>query len=202
VNDADLPLVALVGRPNVGKSSLYNRLVGGRPALVEDIPGVTRDRRYGVADWGPVHFRVVDTGGLDPSAVGILGAMRQQTLRALDEADLVLFVVDAQEGITGVDSDVAKVLRQSGRPVLVAANKVDSSRAEAAATEAYALGFPDVFPISASHGRGVNDPLDCPRGRACRGKPPSSQTARPNQRPPASSSWPSLASRTSASRRW
>jgi GTP-binding protein len=160
VNDADLPLVALVGRPNVGKSSLYNRLVGGRPALVEDIPGVTRDRRYGVADWGPVHFRVVDTGGLDPSAVGILGAMRQQTLRALDEADLVLFVVDAQEGITGVDSDVAKVLRQSGRPVLVAANKVDSSRAEAAATEAYALGFPDVFPISASHGRGVNDLLD------------------------------------------
>jgi GTP-binding protein len=160
VNDADLPLVALVGRPNVGKSSLYNRLVGGRPALVEDIPGVTRDRRYGVADWGPVHFRVVDTGGLDPSAVGILGAMRQQTLRALDEADLVLFVVDAQEGITGVDSDVAKVLRQSGRPVLVAANKVDSSRTEAAATEAYALGFPDVFPISASHGRGVNDLLD------------------------------------------
>jgi GTPase len=160
VSDADLPLVALVGRPNVGKSSLYNRLVGGRPALVEDIPGVTRDRRYGVADWGPTHFRVVDTGGLDPSAVGILGAMRQQTLRALDEADLVLFVVDAQEGITGVDSDVAKVLRQSGRPVLVAANKVDSSRAESAATEAYALGFPDVFPISASHGRGVNDLLD------------------------------------------
>ena len=123
-------------------------------------PGVTRDRRYGVADWGPTHFRVVDTGGLDPSAVGILGAMRQQTLRALDEADLVVFVVDAQEGITGVDSDVAKVLRQSGRPVLVAANKVDSSRGEAAATEAYALGFPDVFPISASHGRGVNDLLD------------------------------------------
>ena len=160
MSDAELPLVALVGRPNVGKSSLYNRLVGGRPALVEDVPGVTRDRRYGVADWGPTHFRVVDTGGLDPSAVGILGAMRQQTLRALDEADLVLFVVDAQEGITGVDSDVAKVLRQSGRPVLVAANKVDSSRAETAATEAYALGFPDVFPISASHGRGVNDLLD------------------------------------------
>jgi len=160
VSDADLPLVALVGRPNVGKSSLYNRLVGGRPALVEDIPGVTRDRRYGLADWGPTHFRVVDTGGLDPSAVGILGAMRQQTLRALDEADLVLFVVDAREGITGVDSDVAKVLRQSGRPVLVAANKVDSARAEAAATEAFALGFPDVFPISASHGRGVNDLLD------------------------------------------
>ncbi|MFL5307129.1 MAG: ribosome biogenesis GTPase Der [Polyangia bacterium] len=160
MSDADLPLLALVGRPNVGKSSLYNRLVGGRPALVEDVPGVTRDRRYGTADWGPVRFRVVDTGGLDPSAVGILGAMRQQSLRALDEADLVLFVIDAREGVTGVDENVAKVLRQSGRPVLVAANKVDSDKTEAAATEAYNLGFPDVFPVSASHGRGIGDLLD------------------------------------------
>jgi GTP-binding protein len=157
---AELPLVALVGRPNVGKSSLFNRLVGGRPALVEDMPGVTRDRRYGAADWGPREFRVVDTGGLDPSAAGILGAMRQQTLRALDEADLVLFVLDAREGVTAVDADVAKVLRQSGRPVLVAANKVDSGHGEAAAAEAFALGFPDVFPISASHGRGVGELLD------------------------------------------
>jgi GTPase len=156
----DLPLVALVGRPNVGKSSLFNRLVGGRPALVEDVPGVTRDRRYGVADWGPVHFRVVDTGGLDPSAAGILGAMRQQTLRALDEADLVIFVVDAREGITAVDADVARVLRQSGRPVLIAANKVDSDRGEATAHEAFSLGFSEVFSVSASHGRGVNTLLD------------------------------------------
>lgn len=155
-----LPLVALVGRPNVGKSSLYNRLVGGRPALVEDMPGVTRDRRYGEADWGPARFRVVDTGGLDPSAAGILGAMRQQTLRALDEADLVLFVVDAREGITAVDADVARVLREAGRPVLVAANKVDSGQGEAAAAEAFGLGFSDVFPISASHGRGIGEMLD------------------------------------------
>ncbi len=160
MKDAELPLVALVGRPNVGKSSLFNRLVGGRPALVEDMPGVTRDRRYGTADWGPARFRVVDTGGLDPSAAGILGAMRQQSLRALDEADLVLFVVDAREGITAVDEDVAKVLRQSGRRVLVAANKVDSEKTEAAASEAFGLGFPEVFPISASHGRGVNTMLD------------------------------------------
>jgi GTP-binding protein len=158
--NASLPLVALVGRPNVGKSSLFNRLVGGRPALVEDMPGVTRDRRYGEADWGPARFRVVDTGGLDPSAAGILGAMRQQTLRALDEADLVLFIVDAREGITAVDADVAKVLRQSGHPVLVAANKVDAGSVEAAAAEAFGLGFPDVFPISASHGRGIGDLLD------------------------------------------
>jgi GTP-binding protein len=158
--DPALPLVALVGRPNVGKSSLFNRLVGGRPALVEDMPGVTRDRRYGEADWGPARFRVVDTGGLDPSAAGILGAMRQQSLRALDEADLVLFVVDAREGVTAVDEDVATVLRRSGRPVLVAANKVDSDKSEAAAAETFALGFPQVFPISASHGRGVGEMLD------------------------------------------
>jgi GTP-binding protein len=156
----DTPLVALVGRPNVGKSSLFNRLVGGRPALVEDMPGVTRDRRYGTCDWGKARFRVVDTGGLDPSAAGILGAMRQQTLRALDEADLVVFVLDAREGVTAVDSDVATVLRQSGKPVLLAANKVDSAHTEAAAAEAFALGFPDVFPVSASHGRGVSELLD------------------------------------------
>ena len=159
-DDTELPLVALVGRPNVGKSSLFNRLVGGRPALVEDVPGVTRDRRYGLCDWGPAQFRVVDTGGLDPSADGILGAMRQQTLRALDEADLVVFVVDAREGTTPVDSDVATLLRKSDKPVLVAANKVDSEKAEAAAADAFALGFADVFPISASHGRGVSELLD------------------------------------------
>ncbi|HMF43884.1 MAG TPA: ribosome biogenesis GTPase Der [Polyangia bacterium] len=155
----DLPLVALLGRPNVGKSSLFNRLVGGQPALVEDAPGVTRDRRYGVVDWGPARFRVVDTGGLDPLATGILAAMRQQTLRALDEADVVVFVLDAREGVTAVDGEVAKLLHKSGKTVLIAANKVDRDGA-GAASEAYALGFPDVFPVSASHGRGVSDLLD------------------------------------------
>src|SRR5580765_7263608 len=121
--DAELPLVALLGRPNVGKSSLFNRLVGGQPALVEDAPGITRDRRYGICDWGTARFRVVDTGGLDPRATGILAAMRQQTLRALDEADAVAFVVDAREGVTAVDSEVAKLLHKSGKPVLIAANK-------------------------------------------------------------------------------
>ena len=157
--DAELPLVALLGRPNVGKSSLFNRLVGGQPALVEDAPGITRDRRYGVCDWGTARFRVVDTGGLDPLATGILAAMRQQTLRALDEADVVAFVVDAREGVTAVDSEVGKLLHKSGKPVLVAANKVDSEGVGAAA-EAYALGFPEVFPVSASHGRGVSQFLD------------------------------------------
>jgi GTP-binding protein len=158
--ESRLPIVALVGRPNVGKSSLFNRLVGGRPALVEDMPGVTRDRRYGVCTWVKARFRVVDTGGLDPSAEGILGAMRGQSLRAVDECAAVIFVVDAFEGITAVDQDVAKVLRRTGKPVFVAPNKVDSHLREGAAADAFRLGFDRVFPISASHGRGVGDLLD------------------------------------------
>jgi GTP-binding protein len=158
--DASLPLCALVGRPNVGKSSLFNRLVGGRPALVEDMPGVTRDRRYGVTDWGPTRFRVVDTGGLDPGAGGILKAMRAQTLRAVDEASAILFVVDAVEGITAVDEDVATLLRRSGKPVLLAVNKVDAAKHEAFTADAYKLGFERVFAVSASHGRGIGEMLD------------------------------------------
>ena len=155
-----LLVLSLVGRPNVGKSSLFNRLVGGRPALVEDMPGVTRDRRYGVCDWGPSRFRVVDTGGLDPKAAGILAAMRSQTLRAVDEADVLVLVLDAAEGVTAVDEDVADLLRRTGKPILVAVNKVDSSLRESALAEGYALGFAEVFGVSASHGRGVAELLD------------------------------------------
>lgn len=153
-------MVSLIGRPNVGKSSLFNRLVGGRPALVEDEPGVTRDRRYGMCTWQHARFRLVDTGGLDPGAGGILGAMRAQTLRAVDEADVLVFVVDVKEGITPVDKDVGRLLRRTGKPVLLAANKVDSSHREAATADAYGLGYGTVFPLSASHGRGVGDLLD------------------------------------------
>ncbi len=156
----DRPLVALVGRPNVGKSSLFNRLVGGRPALVEDVPGVTRDRRYGVCEWDRARFRIVDTGGLDPSAVGILGAMRAQTLRAVDEGAILVFVVDVREGLTAVDEDVAQVLRRTGKPVFIAANKADSEARTAAVAEVYRLGFQRVYPVSASHGRGIGDLLD------------------------------------------
>jgi GTP-binding protein len=124
------------------------------------MPGVTRDRRYGVADWGPARFRVVDTGGLDPSADGILKAMRRQTLRAVEEAAVVVFVLDGHEGVTSVDGDVAQALRRAGKPVLVAANKIDSSNREAAASEIFTLGFPDVYLVSASHGRGVGDLCD------------------------------------------
>ncbi len=158
--DAARPLVALIGRPNVGKSSLFNRLVGGRPALVEDMPGVTRDRRYGAVDWLNSRFRVVDTGGLDPSAAGILGAMRAQTLKAVDEADVLVFVVDGVEGLTSVDSEVARLLRRANKPVVLALNKVDSTKREEALGELYGLGFDDVFPISAGHGRGIGELLD------------------------------------------
>ncbi len=160
IPDSQLPLVALVGRPNVGKSSLFNRLVGGRPALVEDEPGVTRDRRYGIVKWQRARFRLVDTGGLDPSADGILGAMRSQTLRAVDEADVLLLVVDAHNGVTALDEDVGRALRRTGKPIIVAANKVDSDKREAVAVEAHTLGFTSVFPISAAHGRGVGDMMD------------------------------------------
>ena len=156
----NLPALSLVGRPNVGKSSLFNRMVGGRPALVEDMPGVTRDRRYGVCSWDKTRFRVVDTGGLDPNARGILAAMRTQTLRAVDDAAALVLVLDAAEWVTAVDRDVADLLRRTGKPVLVAVNKVDSPLRDSALAEGYALGFSQVFGVSATHGRGVGDLLD------------------------------------------
>ena len=159
-DDPSLPIVSLVGRPNVGKSSLFNRLVGGQPALVEDMPGVTRDRRYGVCEWVGTRFRLTDTGGLDPGASGILGAMRSQTLRAVDEAAVLILVLDVKEGITPVDQEVAQLLRRTGKPVLIAANKVDSATREPSMAEVFRLGFDQVFAVSAAHGRGVGDLLD------------------------------------------
>jgi GTP-binding protein len=144
----------------VGKSSLFNRLVGGQPALVEDMPGVTRDRRYGACEWIGARFRLTDTGGLDPGASGILGAMRSQTLRAVDEAAVLILVLDVKEGITPVDQEVAQLLRRTGKPVLVAANKVDSATREPNMAEVFRLGFDQVFGVSAAHGRGVGDLLD------------------------------------------
>ncbi len=160
VDDQHLPVVALIGRPNVGKSSLFNRLIGGRPALVEDVPGVTRDRRYGTTTWNRARFRVVDTGGLDPSADGILGAMRTQTLRAVDEGAVLVLVIDVTQGATAADHDVARLLRRTGKPIVVAVNKVDSRNRDADAAEGFSLRFDDVFPVSAVHGRGIGDMLD------------------------------------------
>jgi GTP-binding protein len=157
-----LPLVAIVGRPNVGKSTLFNRLVGGRPALVEDEPGVTRDRRYGEAEWAGRRFEVVDTGGLDPSAQGgvIQAGIHRQAARALEEADLIVLCTDVREGLSAGDREVAKLLRRSGRPLLLVANKVDGPNQEAMAAEMFALGLGDVVSVSASHGRGTAELCD------------------------------------------
>jgi GTP-binding protein len=159
------PLVAIVGRPNVGKSTLFNRLCGGHDAIVEDEPGVTRDRRYGEAEWDGRLFRVVDTGGLDwdaarPGDATLARGILAQALRAVDEAALVLFVADAREGVTPQDRDAMTTLRKSGKPILWVANKVDRAGLEAEANELYALGADAVFPISAQHGRGIGELCD------------------------------------------
>jgi GTP-binding protein len=157
-----LPLVALVGRPNVGKSTLFNRIVGRRLAIVEDTPGVTRDRQYAEADHDGRRFRVVDTGGFTPKAEEqLVRAVREQADAAIREADVLVLVVDAEQGLAGADRELAGLLRKGGKPVLLAANKVDSARRADALDlgELHSLGF-DVFPLSAEHGRGVSELLD------------------------------------------
>jgi GTP-binding protein len=154
-------VVAIVGRPNVGKSTLFNRLVGERVAIVEDLPGTTRDRIYATAEWRAREFALVDTGGLDdPKAGPMEAAVRSQAETAIDEADVVLFVVDAKAGILPVEHDVADRLRRTAKPVLVVANKSDSWRGEAQAAEFYALGLGEVHTVSALQGTGTGDLLD------------------------------------------
>jgi GTP-binding protein len=176
------PIVALVGRPNVGKSTLFNRIVGRRLAIVEDLPGTTRDRLYGDADWGGVDFIVVDTGGLEMTSdkreakggtgsppigqtAGVesglfLDQMRDQAQLAIAEAEVVVLLVDSAAGLTASDQEVAEVLRRTEKPVILVANKADNNRLRADAVEFYALGLGDPIPISALHGRGTGDLLD------------------------------------------
>ncbi len=156
------PLVAIVGRPNVGKSTLFNRLVGGRPALVDDQPGITRDRRYGEFLWCGKQFRLVDTGGIESEvpARPLERSVVDQALRAVDEADLVLFLVDGHAGLTAEDRSVAARLRRTGKPVLWVANKVDHAGREAEASELYELGADQVIGISSSHGRNIGELCD------------------------------------------
>jgi GTP-binding protein len=157
----DAPLVAIVGRPNVGKSTLFNRLVGARQAIVEDHPGVTRDRLYGVAEWTGRQFLVVDTGGIDPSLeTGLPAHIQAQVEVAIEEADLILLVVDAIEGLSAVDLDIAERLRRAGKPVIVVANKADSDARQQAAAAAWELGLGPVFAVSAAHGRGAAELCD------------------------------------------
>jgi len=155
-----VPVLAVVGRPNVGKSTLVNRMIGRRAAVVEDVPGVTRDRVSYDATWNGRAFTVVDTGGWDPDARGLAQAIATQAEMAVSLADAVLFVVDATVGITDSDEAVVRILRRSGKPVVLAANKVDDQRTEAEAWGLWNLGLGEPVPVSALHGRGSGDLLD------------------------------------------
>ncbi len=159
---AGLPVVAIVGRPNVGKSTLFNRIVGdSRAAIVEDRARTTRDRLYGDAEWNGRRFVVVDTGGLELAPGDPIEEQVQLQARlAIGEADVIVFLVDAESGSTPADEDAAELLRRTTKPVLVAANKADNERREQDAVEFYELGWEEQYPISASHGRGVADLLD------------------------------------------
>ncbi len=160
---APRPLVALVGRPNVGKSTLFNRIAGRRIAIVEDVPGVTRDRNYADVEWEGRALSIVDTGGFEPkSRDRLVAQVRQQAQLAVDEAAAIVLVVDGREGLTSVDRAVAEILRRAGKPLFVAVNKVDTERTEGEIplAEFYALGFRDVHALSAEHGRGIGDLLE------------------------------------------
>ncbi len=158
--DVRVPILAVVGRPNVGKSTLVNRIIGRREAVVEDKPGVTRDRVSYDAHWNGRAFTVVDTGGWDPDARGLAESIRAQAEIAVNIADAVMFVVDAGVGVTDHDEAVVRILRKSGKPVVLAANKVDDQRAEAEAYGLWNLGLGEPIPVSALHGRGSGDLLD------------------------------------------
>jgi GTPase len=155
-----LPVVAIVGRPNVGKSTLVNRMLGRRAAVVQDIPGVTRDRISYEALWNGKRFTLVDTGGWDPKASGLGASISKQAEYAMRTADVIVLVVDSSVGATDTDLAAARVLRRSDRPVIVVANKVDDERSEANAAELWSLGLGEPQPVSALHGRGSGDLLD------------------------------------------
>ncbi|MDR0491875.1 MAG: ribosome biogenesis GTPase Der [Oscillospiraceae bacterium] len=156
------PMVAIVGRPNVGKSTLFNRLAGKRLAIVEDTPGVTRDRLYAYSDWNGRDFSIVDTGGIEPRAdTEMLVFMREQAMLAIDMADVIVLVTDFTAGVTASDKDVADILQKSRKPVLLAVNKMDSTGAKNADIyEFYSLGLGDPISVSAIHGHGTGDLLD------------------------------------------
>src|SRR5829696_1732579 len=154
-------LVAIVGRPNVGKSTLFNRLVGERKAIVGDEPGITRDRIYGQVEWAGTRFSLIDTGGIVPDDDAVIPAnIFKQAGAAIEEAQALVWVVDARKGITPLDEELARLLRTTGKRVLVAANKADAQRLEVDAGEFYRFGFDEVIPVSAETGNGVGDLLD------------------------------------------
>ncbi len=153
--------VAIVGRPNVGKSTLFNRLCGSRKAIVGDEPGITRDRIYGTVNWRGLHFELLDTGGMMPGVHEAIPAkILEQVEKAISESDLLLLVVDGRAGVTAPDEQLLPLLRRSGRPTWVVVNKVDSAEVEPHAAAFYAFGAEDLFSVSAEHGKGIGDLLD------------------------------------------
>lgn len=155
-----MPTVAIVGRPNVGKSTIFNRIVGERISIVEDEPGVTRDRIYGTGEWLTKLFHVIDTGGIDIGDAPFLEEIRQQAEIAIEEADVIIFIANCREGVTSADEEVAKILFRSKKPVVLAVNKVDNPEMRSEIYDFYSLGFGEPFPISGSHGLGLGDLLD------------------------------------------
>ncbi|PZX07717.1 GTP-binding protein [Psychrobacillus insolitus] len=154
------PVVAIVGRPNVGKSTIFNRIVGERVSIVEDIPGITRDRIYSAADWLTHEFNIIDTGGIELSDEPFLEEIKQQAEIAMDEADVIIFLVNGREGITAADEHVAKILYRTKKPVVLAVNKIDNPDMRGLLYDFYSLGMGEPFPISGSHGLGLGDLLD------------------------------------------
>jgi len=160
-NAVGLPTIAIVGRPNVGKSTLFNRIVGSRRAIVGDEPGITRDRLYGHANWRGRNLRVVDTGGIEPEEKDLIPAeIFRQAKVALGEADAVVMVVDGRSELTSPDLELARQMLRGGKPLFLAVNKVDSEKQSALLDEFHGLGIRKMFPVSAEHGRGVDDLLD------------------------------------------
>ena len=154
-------IVAIVGRPNVGKSTIFNRLHGARKAIVDDVSGVTRDRHYGVSDWGNREFTIIDTGGYVTGSDDVFEtSIREQVEIAIAEADVLLFMVDVTTDITDLDQSFAKHLRKTNKPVIVAVNKVDNNERLMMSHQFYALGFDEVYPVSSMSGSGTGELLD------------------------------------------
>lgn len=154
------PVVAIVGRPNVGKSTVFNRIAGERISIVEDTPGVTRDRIYARSEWMGQAFNLIDTGGIDIGDEPFVTQITEQAEIAIDEADVIVFVTSVKEGVTDADEKVARILYKTDKPVILAVNKVDNPEARSEIYDFYSLGFGDPVPISGTHGIGTGDLLD------------------------------------------
>ncbi|MEC4673973.1 MAG: GTPase, partial [Nitrospirota bacterium] len=158
LDSASLPVVAIIGRPNVGKSTLFNRILGTRNAIVDDTPGVTRDRLFAECVYQRYRFQIIDTGGLDLSAQdGMVGLIRQQSRLAIEEADILLVIMDGRAGLTPLDMEIVNLLRSITKPIFFAINKLDSPKSDALLADFYQLGQDSLYPISAEQGIGVDE---------------------------------------------